>query len=129
MGYWGTSPYSNDAGADFFYGALGMTSHHVHIAFDAVVNKGQPFGPETYAALWLFSKIGKNYVYNIDFLDADLEMAKELLDKHATEWANEFGDRLAAESVFRYLQEIRADLEGEEPPGLIEHLEIKSSDE
>lgn len=64
MGAWGEKPYDNDSAADWFGDVLSPVSDKVEELLQRPVD--ETHYAEYRAAAWLLTKIGRNYVYDVN---------------------------------------------------------------
>ena len=89
MGMWDFEAWGNDSAADWFGDLMEATKLREHW-LNGIQGDAEDEYEEVRAAVWLFAQLGRTYIWPIDHLDADLELAisaaKTLL---ANEWLQE----------------------------------------
>ena len=123
MGSWGTAPWDNDTSADWFAAALAYdTPAWIHAELKAVDEGKSLFSDSTYAAVWLLSRIGLNYVYNIEYLNEDITRAVELVDRYGETYIERYYTPADRDQVTAWLASIVRELTEPKPPGLLGRL-------
>ncbi|MEO0459364.1 MAG: hypothetical protein AAF219_00885 [Myxococcota bacterium] len=74
MGMWGLDPWDNDAAADWFGDLMDTTQLRRHW-LSAIEGDAEDDPERVRAAVWLFLQLGRVYVWPIDHLESDLELA------------------------------------------------------
>lgn len=96
MGAWDSKPWDNDSGADWFGNLFDQTQLRTKVR--AVLEAGLGEGRDDVraaAALLLF--LGRTYVWPVDHLDSDLELAIDRLKELKASYSDEEGEFLLAD--------------------------------
>jgi len=79
MGMWGIEPWDNDGAADWFGDFMDATNIREQWLAAITLDDEDEF-EEIRAAVWIFLQLGRTYVWPIDKLDNDLELAIKACD-------------------------------------------------
>lgn len=79
MGMWGYEAWDNDGAADWFCNLMDNTDFRKHW-LPAISHTDEDAFEEIRAAIWVFVQLGRTYIWPIDHIDDDLELAIKACD-------------------------------------------------
>ncbi len=102
MGMWDFEAWDNDSAADWFGNLMDATNLREHW-LSGIQGDAEDDYEEVRAAVWLFAQLGRTYIWPIDHLDADLELA---ISAAETLLANQW----LQEEVPEFLEKVKSEL-------------------
>lgn len=103
MGMWDFEAWDNDAAADWFREVMDQTGLRAKW-LEGINSDLEDKYEIARAAIWLFTQLGRVYIWPIDNYDSDLELAISVGEKLAScEWLNE--------EVPQYIEKLKLEIE------------------